>query len=135
MATVMQKRVARRIVKAITTGEDITGGEIVAQAGYSPSVQRKPIEVMEGKGVKEELAILGFSVQKAKEVVSEILGDEDEPGVVRLKAADMVFKVDGTYAAEKHANLNVNVEVTQDEETLSLAAKMYGEALMQKKMQ
>lgn len=135
MSTVMQKRVARKLVKAVESDEDITAQEIVLSAGYSPARARKPGEVINTQGVKEELVSLGFSVDKAKEVVGVLMGDEAQPGIVRLKAADMVFKVDGTYAAEKHANLNVNVEVTQDEETLSLAAKMYGEALMQKKMQ
>lgn len=113
MATVKQKRVARKIVEAVQANEPITGGELVASVGYGPDMQRKPGEVLESQGVQEELTILGFTEQKAKEVVAVILGDTDEEANSRLKAADMVFKTFGTYAPDKSITLNVNVPPTE----------------------
>lgn len=135
MATLKQKRIARKIPKLIEAGEIMTGGELVASVGYGPDMQRKPGQVLNSPGVQEELNRIGFTEEKAKEVVGMILGDEDLKPEPRLKAAEMVFKVHGTFAAEKHANLNINVDVPEpNEEALTLAAKIYGEAVMQKKM-
>lgn len=53
----------------------------------------------------------------------------------RHKYLDSAYKLKGSYAAEKHANLNVNVEVSDNEEAMALAAKLYGEAVMLKKTQ
>lgn len=53
------------------------------------------------KGVIEALATYGFTEENAKAVVSQIMTDEDTEGHVRLKAADMMFKVAGSYAPEK----------------------------------
>lgn len=52
---------------------------------------------------------------------------------VRSKFLDMAYKIRGSYAAEKHASLNVNVTAEVDDEALALAAKLYGEAVIQKK--
>ncbi len=109
MATLMQKRVARKVIEAIQSQEPITGGELVASVGYGPDMQRKPGEVLESKGVIEELEIMGFSEDKAKEVVAVILGDTELNPEPRLKAADMVFKVHGTYAPEKRITLTATV--------------------------
>lgn len=102
MATIKQKRVARRVVKALTEGETITGGEILRQEGYSEHQARRPAEILESVGVAEELTILGFSVDKAKEVVAVILGDDTQMAKDRLKASEIVFKVNkvGGYGGE-----------------------------------
>lgn len=77
-----------------------TGGELVLDAGYSKEMSEVPGRVIKAPGVKEELEILGFSEDKAKEVVGQILSDNDKNATERLRAADMVFKVHGTYAQE-----------------------------------
>lgn len=133
--TIKQKRIAHRLVKAIESAEVITGGELLASVGYGVDMQRRPGEIFNSVGVQEELSALGFSVDKAKEVVAVILGDTTLKPEPRLKAAEMVFKVHGTFAAEKHANLNVNIDLTEDSEALELAAKMYGEAVMKRNTQ
>jgi hypothetical protein len=111
MATLRQKRLARKIPKMIEGEQIITGGELVASVGYGPDMQRKPGEVLNSPGVQDELNKIGFSVEKAKEVVAVILGDVTLKPEPRLKAAEMVFKVHGTFAPEKHANLNVEVKM------------------------
>lgn len=122
MATVKQKRVARKIVAAVQADEPITGAELVASVGYGPDMQRKPGEVLESQGVQEELAILGFTEQKAKEVVAVILGDATQEPNSRLKAADMVFKTFGTYAPEK--SLIAHIDLTPTDRLKALAEKL-----------
>ncbi len=110
MATLNQKRAARKIAKAITLDHTLTGAEIVKAAGYSPTMQRKPGQVLLSPGVQAELTELGFSEEKAKSVIGMILGDEEEETSNRIKAAQEVFKVKGSYAPEKRQALNLNFE-------------------------
>lgn len=123
MATIKQRRLARKIPEALLAAIPPTGGELLADAGYGLNKQKKPGTILNSKGVQEELAILGFTEEKAKEVVGEILGDTQEKAEARLKAADMVFKSFGTYAPEKHANLNVTVSGVEPDLVMQLADK------------
>lgn len=107
MATLKQKRVARKIPKIIESNQDITGGELVSSVGYSDEMAKKPGTILNSPGVQSELTKLGFTEEKAKEVVSQILSDESIKPEPRLKAAEMVFKVHGTFAPEKHLSLTV----------------------------
>ncbi len=50
----------------------------------------------------DALAKKGFDAETAKNVVSEILIDETVEPKDRLKAAEIVFKVTGDFAPEKH---------------------------------
>lgn len=113
MATLRQKRLAKVLVLNNTANKPLNAGELLESVGYAKSVaEAKPTEIIQQKGVQQELAKLGFDPETAKSVVAEILiaGTEDSS---RLKAADMVFKVHGSYAAEKHINLNIDVESTE----------------------
>src|SRR5690348_1292339 len=98
MATQKQKRVARLIVENATLDKPLNAGQMLEKVGYSPNLVKQPGRVIESEGVQEELEVLGFTEHKAKEVVSTILGDTEQDGNTRLKAADMVFKVKGSYA-------------------------------------
>lgn len=122
MATLQQKRLARKIPKILESGEPITGGELVASVGYGPDTQRKPGEVLNSPGVQSELTKLGFTEEKAKEVVAVILGDVTLKPEPRLKAAEMVFKTYGTYAPERHVNVNIKAE--PNERIKKLAEKL-----------
>lgn len=108
MATLRQKKVAKAVVESLSHAKP-TGQKVLESAGYGKSLQNHPKRVLESEGVQEELISYGFSSEAAKQVVAEILiGGEND--MVKLKAADMIFKVNSDYAAEKHVNLNVNVE-------------------------
>lgn len=126
-ATPRQKRVARKLIEAVQSDEPITGAQIVASVGYGYDMQRKPGAVIRSQGVQQELAIMGFTEEKAKEVVALILGGSEEKSADRLKAAGMVFEVFGTYAPEKH----LTVHYTPDPKSVALAnefeAKLKGE--------
>lgn len=128
-STPRQKRLARKIVEVAAASYPITGAELVASVGYSPAYQRNPGGVMKAPGVQAELEILGFTVQKAKEVVGVILSDTGEKADSRLKAAEMVFKAFGTYAPER--SLNINMSFKPDARSIELAsefeAKLKGE--------
>lgn len=118
MATLRQKRVAKRVVENLSHERPESAQKVLESEGYGKSLQNHPKRVLESQGVQEELITLGFDPDTAKSVVREILiGGEND--TVKLKAADMVFKVHGTYAAEKHVNLNINEESTQRTEELA----------------
>lgn len=107
MATLRQRKVAKAIVKNLESNTHQSAGEVLKSVGYGTGLQNQPKRVLQSEGVLEELKNYGFNEDTAKGVVSEILisGEND---TVKLKAADMVFKVNGTYAAEKHITLNID---------------------------
>lgn len=116
MSTLRQKKVAKAVVESLSQ-EKPTAQKVLESAGYGTSLQNHPKRVLESAGVIEELKILGFDTDTAKGVVAEILiaGENDS---VKLKAADMVFKVQGEYAPERHVNLNLDADLTTREQEL-----------------
>lgn len=117
MATQRQKKLAQAIVENLQSEETKTAGELLEKVGYSEHLVKQPGRVMEQEGVKEELALLGFNENRAKAVVSEILETSEDHN--RLKAADMIFKVHGSYAPEKSVNLNLNATTNLSEEQIA----------------
>ena len=75
----------------------LNAGEMLEKVGYSKAISQTPNRVIESEGVMEALNDYGFNPETAKQVVGEILigGENDN---VKLKAAEMVFKVHGTFA-------------------------------------
>ena len=125
MATLKQKNLARELVNNITRKPIKTAAELLVNAGYDETTAlASPGRTIKQIGVIEELDKLGFNEDKAKEVVAQILSSEDEDAKDRLKAAEMVFKVYGSFAPEKHVNLNVKVE--PNERIKGLATKLNG---------
>lgn len=110
MATIRQKRVAKLIIENSTLDKPLTGGEIVESSGYGVSMKKNPQVVLNSEGVEETLELYGFTEDNAKKVVSEIMLNPEADNNARLKATDQVFKVEGSYAAEKSMALNVNIE-------------------------
>jgi hypothetical protein len=117
MATVKQKRVAKLIIENSTLDKPLTGGQMLEKVSYSPGIQKQPSRILESDGVREALTEYGFSEDNAKRVVSEILLNEEERAETRLNAAKEVFKVHGTYAAEKSTTFNLNVEADITDKT------------------
>ena len=111
MPTAKQKKLARAIIENTDLPEPLNKGELVEAGGYSKvTAETKPGFIIDQKGVKEALQESGFTEENAKKVVEEIMLDVTKDPGSRLKASDMVFKVHGTYAAEKSVALNVNVD-------------------------
>ena len=107
MTTLRQKKVAHEIVNDFKTGNVRSAAEVLESVGYGTGLQNSPKRVLESEGVKNEFERLGFDEDKAKEVVGQILTSEDEEAKDRLKAAEMIFKVFGSFAPEKRVNLNI----------------------------
>lgn len=118
MATLRQKKLAKAIVKNLSAPDPLNKQELVVSSGYSPTTaDGHANEIIEQKGVQEELKVLGFDTDTAKGVVSKIMTDGENDSV-KLKAADMVFKVQGDYAPERHVNLNIDADLTERESEL-----------------
>lgn len=118
MSTQRQKKLAKAIVENLESKQPITAGELLENVGYSKNTaEAKPGEIMEQKGVQEELENLGFTEFNAKSVVASIMNNEGEKSTDRLKAAEMTFKVHGSFAPEKSINLNAiaTYNLTEDQ--------------------
>lgn len=114
MATLRQKKLATAIVENINAVEPLNKQELVASVGYSiPSAEHKATEIIDSKGVNQELHNLGFDEDSAKYVVASILKDPLQDSAVRIRAAGEVFKVMGSYAAEKTFNLTATTSVDE----------------------
>lgn len=74
----------------------------MVSSGYGViTADRHASEVIESKGVQDELSALGFTEANAKFVTAQILLNDQELSKDRLKAAEMVFKVHGSFAPEQ----------------------------------
>lgn len=123
MSTEKQKAVAKLIVENASLDKPLNGGELLESAGYSKPVTTYPARVLESTGVQEELEVMGFTIDSAKRVVSEIMhNDKVEPNA-RLKATDQVFKVRGAYAPEKKEIELSGTVNTQDPKHIAIAEK------------
>ena len=120
--TIRQKRVARRIKEAVESDEKITVGEILRQEGYSENISRQPSRVINSPGVQEELAAIGFTPENARVVVGQILLDSSNKPEPRLKAAEIIFKVHGSFAPERTESVVAHIDV--NERLKALAAKL-----------
>jgi hypothetical protein len=117
MSTVNQQILAKEIVENSLRDEPLTAGQMLEKVGYATSVaEGKPGEIIQSKGVQDELNKLGFSTENAKRVVGEILGKEFAEDKDRLKAAELIFKVQGDMAPEKHINLNIQKKIVSVDE-------------------
>lgn len=110
MATLRQKKLAKNLVDNLQAVKPLNKQELVVSSGYSQiSAESSAKNIIEQKGVQKELKALGFDEDTAKRVVAEILENPLEEGSTRLRAASEIFKVFGTYAAEKSFNMTANI--------------------------
>src|SRR3990167_1238395 len=114
MANERQKRLAKALIENSIAGKPRNAKELLVSSGYSEiTASASPKEIIHGKGVQQELTRLGFTELHAKALVGAILNSPIVYEMItpenQLNAADKIFKVFGTYAPEKRANLNVNV--------------------------
>lgn len=128
-STTKQRKIAKLIIENSVREKPLTGGEIVENSGYGKSMSLYPKRVIETEGVKKALADYGFNEENAMKVVSEIMLNEDVDANTRLKATDQVFKVRGTYAPEKRANVNMNVDIPKDDTALHAIRDEYEQKL------
>jgi hypothetical protein len=121
MPTILQERLADEIVKGAMKKKGMTKGKLLRSVGYARKHSEvRPGEIMEAKGLKMALKERGFTEEAAKETVSAILSGKKTKDDTKLRAADMIFRCFGSYAAEKQVIATANVSLT---ELFSLAAQ------------
>lgn len=132
MSTLNQKRLAVNLQEAVEKGKKVSLTELAVSSGYAPSTADGGVkDILEQKGTQEELEKRGFTAEKAKEVVASIMTNERVKPRDRLTAADMTFKVHGSYAPEKRVVQQTSVEGTPQDyvEATKLAQKYEQEYL------
>lgn len=125
MSTILQERLAKNIIENEKRKDPLNKTELVRSSDYAEgNAIGHPGETIERKGVQIALEKYGFTEDNAKKQVGKILnkGKEDN----RLRAADLVFKVKGSYAPIKTANLNAEIKLNEltDEELIEVAYKV-----------
>lgn len=117
-----QKKLAIEIVKNLKLDKPKGIVSLVESVGYSKaSAEKKSSEIVNSPGVQNELERMGFTEYNAKKVVTEIMNNPKAKDDSRLKASEMVFKVHGSYAAEKSITLNLDVTAESSEEIQNMA--------------
>lgn len=114
MPTERQKKVAEALIGNITAAQPLTRNQLLSEkVDYTTiTALKKGDDIVTHPGVKQALEDYGFTAEGAKRVVANIMYSS-ETDLARLKATDQVFKVLGTYAAEKSLNVNANIEVNK----------------------
>lgn len=131
MATIKQEQLAKAIVKNVRNGNKKNAKELLVSTGYSQSTASAyPGTIIAQPGVQEELKKLGFDEESAKKVVGQILGSA-EKDADRIKAADLIFKVVGSYAPQK---LDVETNVGASSTTIQAMAAEVALKLKEKKL-
>lgn len=108
MPSPRQIKLAERIVENLASDRPKGIVSLVESVGYSEkSASHKSGEIVNSDGVREALIAKGFSVDRADEVVTEILnGGKGEHN--RLKAADMIYERLGAKAVQPQGNVQNN---------------------------
>ena len=120
--TIKQRKLANALVENLDKKDSLTLEQILVSVGYAQSTAEKNGAVIIGlEGTIQALAELGFTEDNAKGVVAEILLDKRKNAGDRLRAAEQIFKVTGSYAPEKSINVDVQINTEGLEELRSLA--------------
>jgi len=100
MATKKQKALAVNLIDPEIRKRFKYLRDLLVYSGYSwGSARSNPMAIISQKGVQNHLIKIGFTEDTAKATVGEILLSGKEEN--RIKAAQEVFKIFGTYAPEK----------------------------------
>lgn len=120
MARTLTKK-QRKFVNEYAEGKP--GNLAVVEAGYKVSTDESARAIasqnLTKPKIQEELKVLGFDSNNAKRVVGEILNDETVEPQHRLKASELVFKVGGDFAPDKHLNINLEGDLEDVEQRLA----------------
>ena len=108
MPTILQERLAEKIIENAKRKKPKGKTELVASVGYSGNMARANAgRAIECKGVKEALKARGFNPDNAKRVLGELLDNPEERSDIKVRVAQEIFKVSGTYAPEKSVHLDI----------------------------
>lgn len=115
MPTIRQKKAAEVFVDKMKSGEIPTAGEVLKTSDYSEWVQKKPSIVFDSDGFKEALNHLGFSEEAADLTIAKILRTGKEEN--KIKAAQEIYKRQGSYAPEKSIQANTTLDEIQKKQS------------------
>ena len=127
MPTALQEKLAEKIIENATSSSPIKSKKgLIESVGYSGDyADNRPSEIINAKGTQEALRKRGFNPETAKEVVGEIMLNDEVAPSDRLRACGEVFKVCGSYAPEKQIHVDVNLRAyaeLNDEQLAKLLA-------------
>lgn len=117
MSSQKQKKLAKQIAQDIANGTERTDKDLVTSVGYSEiTADAHSKRTLESQGLKDELEKLGINLDEADSVVRSILKSPTVYEMVtpdnQLRAADMIYKRLGAYAAsDKKPDVNVVVPI------------------------
>lgn len=106
--TEKREKLLKVVAKHIEEGEIVSQRQMAREAGYtsgSPNVLRAIPEMV------EEI----YPTREQLDDHINITKFGDEYGMVKLKGHDMLYKLRGSYAPIKTANLNINDNLTDEE--------------------
>lgn len=106
MATQKQKAAASRILE-----NHGNVSKTMLEVGYSPATAKNPMELTESKGWKElmgEHLSDDVTLRRHEEIIA--FGEDKDA----IKGIDMHYKLKGYYAADKHINIDIVVEVREE---------------------
>jgi hypothetical protein len=119
VGTIRQKKVAKKLVEALKSNEQVTKGALLESAGFAPTSAETPARVLNSPGVQEELVALGFSVEEADKTVATILRTGKERN--RLTAADMIYdRLGAKSATSDKPTVNFNILINNPEVKLAI---------------
>jgi ribosomal protein L22 len=121
----LQTKLAREIVKDIKEAKKPRNKQTLLESvGYTKNVAtHKAGEIIEQKGTQIAISVAleqaGLSEAKVDQVVQSILESKHEEAAARLKAADLIYKRMGSYAAEKSVSLTATASVDELREAVA----------------
>ena len=121
VVTPKQRMLAQKLAENAKNRNAKTQGEILLECGYSQNVAKNPHAIVDAPGVKYAMWEIGFNPETAMSIVGEILVNGKEEN--RIRAADQVFKVFGTYAPT-NVNLRKSLEPFDDIEDAEIIAQL-----------
>jgi hypothetical protein len=109
-ATLKQKTVFKKAIENMECGNPKTAGEILLEAGYSPTISKNPKAVFGSKNFQDMLAKIDDRVIVAK-WYNWALSDTDRR--VSLEAGDKIMKLKNRYPKEQ-----IDLEISKKRESL-----------------
>lgn len=89
----------QRLIKIIASERPKSARAALIMAGYAKSTASvKAGKILNHPDVQKGLEGLGFTADKAKGAVASILYDESASAMAKIRAADLVFRILGSYA-------------------------------------
>jgi hypothetical protein len=106
MATTKQKEAIKEIVEKRGS---ISGA--MREVGYAENTAKNPKNLTESKAYKEIFGNVVTEDELANLHREKLYSEQD---MVGLKALDMAYKVNGSYAPEKSVSLTANLDIESD---------------------